>query len=327
MALRLGFSLNSAAAKESPENKDDGDSNHALRPRKWLCTYTVWTTDSSGNYIGSTGHLSGTSIALEPFETSFHQDLNGDGVIDTPTTVIEAAGSIVLTLSHMTQAATIDAGATLELTGADSGSITFSGSTGTLVLDHSSSFTGKILNLTGNGNPSSSDQIDLKDIAFGAGTTVSYAGNSSGGTVTVSDAQNHTANLSLVGNYINSTFLLSSDGHGGTLVIDPPKDNFDFASVPRAANGPTTPLVKVGGAENDAFVFHQLAGVNPASPDSFAHDGFASKIESTTLIALANDAQSDHQWIDVGYDVGFDHGTSPIGAHFAELHAGDYMFH
>jgi hypothetical protein len=120
MALRLGFSLNSAAAKESPENKDDGDSNHALRPRKWLCTYTVWTTDSSGNYIGSTAHLSGTSIALEPFETSFHQDLNGDGVIDTPTTVIEAAGSIVLTLSHMTQAATIDAGATLELTGADS---------------------------------------------------------------------------------------------------------------------------------------------------------------------------------------------------------------
>src|ERR1700722_16903891 len=100
-----------------------------------------------------------------------------------------------VTLSHMTQAATIDAGATLELTGADSGSITFGGATGTLVLDHSSSFTGKLINLTGNGNPSSSDQIDLKDVAFGSGTTDSYAGNSSGGVLTISDAQHHTANI------------------------------------------------------------------------------------------------------------------------------------
>src|SRR5260370_33598674 len=108
----------------------------------------------------------------------------------------------------MTQAATIDAGATLELTGADSGSITFSGSTGTLGLDHSSSFTRKLLNLTGNGNASTSDQIDLKDNAFGAGTTVSYAGNSSGGILTINHSQNHTANLCLVGHYTRSTHLL-----------------------------------------------------------------------------------------------------------------------
>ncbi len=44
--------------------------------------YTVWNTDSSGNYISNLiGAVSGTSTALESLETSFHQDLNGDGVI------------------------------------------------------------------------------------------------------------------------------------------------------------------------------------------------------------------------------------------------------
>ena len=46
--------------------------------------YTVWTTDSSGNYISNIGHVSGTSAALQSLETSFHQDLNGDGVIGIP---------------------------------------------------------------------------------------------------------------------------------------------------------------------------------------------------------------------------------------------------
>ena len=40
--------------------------------------------------------MSGTSTALESLETSFHQDLNGDGVIGVPTTVIEALGSTSL---------------------------------------------------------------------------------------------------------------------------------------------------------------------------------------------------------------------------------------
>jgi hypothetical protein len=48
--------------------------------------YTVWTTDNSGNYVSSAFDVaSGTSAALQSFETSFHQDLNGDGVIGVPT--------------------------------------------------------------------------------------------------------------------------------------------------------------------------------------------------------------------------------------------------
>ena len=47
--------------------------------------YTVWSTDSNGNYVSNIiGIVSGTSTALESLETTFHQDLNGDGVIGVP---------------------------------------------------------------------------------------------------------------------------------------------------------------------------------------------------------------------------------------------------
>ncbi len=32
----------------------------------------------------------------------------------------------------------------------------------------------------------------------------------------------HTANIALLGNYMASTFVAASDGHGGTVVHDPP---------------------------------------------------------------------------------------------------------
>jgi serralysin len=46
--------------------------------------YTVWQTDSSGHFLSSTDSMSGSSNALETAETSFHQDLNGDGTIGVP---------------------------------------------------------------------------------------------------------------------------------------------------------------------------------------------------------------------------------------------------
>ena len=46
--------------------------------------YTVWQTDSSGNYVSGIGAVSGSSSTLKTAETSFHQDLNGDGTIGVP---------------------------------------------------------------------------------------------------------------------------------------------------------------------------------------------------------------------------------------------------
>ena len=44
--------------------------------------YSVWATDKTGNYTSNIiGNASGTSTTLESIESSFHQDLNGDGHI------------------------------------------------------------------------------------------------------------------------------------------------------------------------------------------------------------------------------------------------------
>ena len=49
-------------------------------------------------------------------------------------------------------------------------------------------------------------------------------GNTSGGTLTITDGT-HTANIALQGDYLSSTWTLSSDGNGGTLVVDPVSAN------------------------------------------------------------------------------------------------------
>jgi serralysin len=66
--------------------------------------YTVWNTDANGNITTNTiGTVTGNSAALEGLETSFHQDLNGDGIIGDPSVpfAIETSGSTSLTqLGH-----------------------------------------------------------------------------------------------------------------------------------------------------------------------------------------------------------------------------------
>jgi hypothetical protein len=111
---------------------------------------------------------------------------------------------------------TIGAGATLELPSAYSGTVSFAGATGTLKIDNSSSFSGKIA-----GQLAIGDVIDLADITAGANATIAYSGNNSPGTLTVSDGT-HTASIALLGNYSLANFTASSDGHGGTSVVDPP---------------------------------------------------------------------------------------------------------
>src|SRR4051794_31555779 len=67
--------------------------------------YTVWSTDANGNYLTNIiGVVPGSNQALETIETTFHQDLNGDGTIGVvgaaiTGTVIELSGSLPLTQS------------------------------------------------------------------------------------------------------------------------------------------------------------------------------------------------------------------------------------
>jgi hypothetical protein len=111
-------------------------------------------------------------------------------------------------------------GGTTDIPGPTSSTVTFAGATGTLVLDASQSFTGQISGFGGQ------DAIDLTDISSGASSTLGYSPNAdnTGGTLTVSGGV-HTANIALIGSYMAASFAAASDGHGGTLVTDPPAAN------------------------------------------------------------------------------------------------------
>jgi hypothetical protein len=103
----------------------------------------------------------------------------------------------------------------MELASAFAGDVTFAASTGTLKLDNSSSFAGTVAGMSGQ------DTIDFADINFATMQKPTVAGNTFGGNLTVTDGT-HSANIALLGNYLASTFVASSDGHGGTNVVDPP---------------------------------------------------------------------------------------------------------
>ena len=63
------------------------------------------------------------------------------------------------------------------------------------------------------------DRLDLRDLAYGAGTTVAYTANAdgNGGTLSVSDGV-HTASIGLIGQYDGAGFAVDHDATLGTLV-------------------------------------------------------------------------------------------------------------
>jgi beta-glucanase (GH16 family) len=223
--------------------------------------YTAWATDANGNYTASLiGAVSPTNTTLESLEAVFGQDLNGDGVTGlyaAPGTTLQISSA----LAGPSGASTIGIGAMLELAAADSSSVTFQGSTGTLRLDHSSTFSGTLFNFTGNGSLSGSDQIDLRDIHY-ASAHYNYAN----GVLTVSDGSGDHASLSFSGSYTLANFEIANDGSGGTVVYDPPT----LVAPTGSSHAPTT------AQRNNAMAHSSLggaAGANlPTAADAFHFD-------------------------------------------------------
>ncbi|WP_194469605.1 Ig-like domain-containing protein [Bradyrhizobium sp. CCBAU 51753] len=292
--------------------------------------YAVWTTDDDGNL----NNLARIRPSLEAIEPIFHQDLNGDGVIGVPpvssTPTIEASGRTSLDrlgIHYLLDTIGDSLGATLKYAGAgvvagqfgtwssvaaeamSSRSITFNAATGTLVLDHASQVSRKLI------DPAShSNQIDLKDIAFGAETSASYLKDTSVGVRTVADAQSHAAHLSLVGDYTRTTFILARDSSGGTLVIDPSKDEFDFGSVQAPQRMPTAQPAPAAWLAGESFVFGRAGSSAGAADFSLRADHPAMpQLDSIGSALLA----TDHPELF--------HVAAPVDAHLAEFH--NFMLH
>jgi tryptophan-rich protein len=220
--------------------------------------YTVWSTNSNGNYISNLiSPVAGNSAALESFDTVFGQDL---GLYAAPSTTLQVSQS----LAGSSGAATIGAGATLAISAADSASVTFASSTGMLMLDQPSTFSAEIFGFTGNGSLSGSDQIDLKDINFNTAQD-SYAN----GVLTVTDGSGDTAELNFSGSYVLANFEFASDGSGGTIVYDPPVPASSSTNGSAAGSSPASPAetsigngmtLEVGAADSTSITFAGSTG-------------------------------------------------------------------
>jgi Tryptophan-rich Synechocystis species C-terminal domain len=234
--------------------------------------YTAWSTDSSGNRIANIiDVVPGTSTALESLETTFHQDLNGDGTIGVSLSPTRPA---------------------IELAGVSSASVTFTGSPSLLMLDTPSKFSGQIIGLAGDGILAGSDQIDLRGMNY---STIHASYDRSTGVLDVSDGTS-TADLKFIGTYSQANFKFADDGSGGTIVYDAPtssQQNSLGGTVHDslvAGVSPSNLSVKAG---QDSFIFAPnfgqvtLANFNPTIDTiQISHSVFAN---ITMLLAATHD--------------------------------------
>ena len=173
-------------------------------------TNTTLTLNDNSTVVGTltlAGDYSGDTFTTTEINSSLTQ------IVDPPA----PAGTIANGANPPAPAVTIANGANFEVSSASTDAVTFAGITGELQLDQSQSFAGTV---AGFGNQ---DQIDLRDIAFGANTTVGYSANAdgTGGTLSVSD-QTHSASIALLGQYAAVDFQVGSDQNNGALVTYTP---------------------------------------------------------------------------------------------------------
>jgi hypothetical protein len=172
---------------------------------------------SAGAIFSGSG---GVTIALgESIDDAGALTLGGAGATIANAGLVEVAGTGTLVLAGAVTGkgtATI-AGGTLHAASSFSQNVTFTGTAGEqLELAQSQGYTGSISGFSRTGATS----FDLLDIVFVSASEATFSGTTKGGLLTVTDGT-HTAHINLKGNYTGSTWMASSDGHGGTIVVDP----------------------------------------------------------------------------------------------------------
>jgi autotransporter passenger strand-loop-strand repeat protein len=125
------------------------------------------------------------------------------------TEIVSSGASIV--------GATLSGGVLEIKAGGTAGSSTINISSGVLILDDSQHFSGSVAGLATSGV----QNVDLADIHFATANLVGYSNSGTSGTLTVTDGT-HTALLNVIGTYTLTSFKMSNDGNGGTLLTDPP---------------------------------------------------------------------------------------------------------
>jgi hypothetical protein len=147
--------------------------------------------------------------------------LGGVGVIDGP---VRNLGSIAVDGGLLEFAGVVGGSGTVSIrdgtadfAAAFDEDVSFSGSSGVLELGDAQAYVGKISGLSKAGTNS----LDLSDIIYDAGITQVTATETATSTKLTIASGAQTATITLLGDYEGSTFTASSDGHGGTTIVDP----------------------------------------------------------------------------------------------------------
>ena len=255
-------------------------------------SFDVWSTwSSNGNYLTILlSPTSGTSAALENSETTFHQDLNGDGAIGVPSPTSPTGAQ--------------SAGAQPELTMLDGK---------TLTLETPSAFNGQIVGFMGDGTLAASDQIDLRGFNF---NSIHFNFDSSSGVLSLNDGST-AASLQFLGLYSQDSFHFADDGNGGTLVI---------AATPPNQTGGASQVSNSNA--HDTFVFAPnfgkvtIANFAPATDTvEFKKSVFADM--ASLMAATHDDGSGNAVIIDAAHDtITFQH----IAAAQLLMHQSDFHF-
>jgi len=186
---------------------------------------TLYERDSGNWTLTGSSNLGAVTITKGTLQAGDATDPDADvvvgGALVNFATIEVAGGTMEIDGGVFGAGKAIIAGGTLELGSTFNEAVAFTGSSGVLQLAKSQAYTGSISGFSLTGGTS----LDLRDIGFTSGTTTaSYVDNGSdtGGVLTLTDGT-HTAHIELIGDYSGSTFTTSSDGDGGTTVVDPQK--------------------------------------------------------------------------------------------------------
>ena len=183
-------------------------------------TFNIWSTDSGGHYTANLASgISATSATLENFETTFQQDLNGDGTIGPPGSSPPPPPPSGTVIEHSGVTALIQSGSDYFLNPVSSGTtitgpeLTFGGSPVTV-------------GMWAGWNPVGAEQTSTGyDVAFynASSATFNIWSTDSSGHYTANLASGISATSSTLENF-ETTFQqdLNNDGHVGPPPPPPP---------------------------------------------------------------------------------------------------------
>jgi hypothetical protein len=229
----------------------------------------------SASYTGlSNAIVDNGSITVSGKSSSFASNISGSGAINIQNgagatfngaitgsetfTITNTSKVIVNTTISGSGSFILSGSGSLEFGAADSENVTFtSGASGTVKFDHglTAPFTGYLSGL------STKNAVDLADLAWSPGKMkATFSGNTSGGTLTVTNRTNSVA-LKLLGNYTTASWTLSKDSTGGTRVVDPPVTG----SLSADANGGAVGGIDLSGI---SFGAHTTLAYSPSSDNT-----------------------------------------------------------